>query len=775
MTLPCSPPAFSLPLLLPLLLVQSSLSQSTLHWNAPQDPCYHPDGRPRHCLPEFINAAYRIPVQVAGPGGVLENVTSLTDLHNPHNISCWLGGPSGIEEWSLTIPLGRRFELTYISLQFCQSELQEFGSISILKSMDYGHSWSPLQNYSSQCQEKFGFLPHTAVTSRSQESEPLCSDPRPLQRHRGGLVLAFSTLDGRPSAPDFDYSPVLQDWVTATDIRVVFHKEESVRKKGAGSEREEGGALRWKAGSNAGRWNLKNKGVELGKDLRHWVKSPREVGLSPKGRGIKRKGEGLRTGKGNPGLKESGRGHMKGERLSPDKGELYGTHGQNITGTRGGSRTGRRSSATKGAGRGKGRGQKRAGKGKGACSRTDCHWSPSGGTEGSQSRELRRRRNHSPAPALKDLTQPSGVVGGGTQPPPASPPSAPLSLSDLQVGGRCKCNGHASRCRRDPQGRAVCQCEHGTAGPDCDICKPFYYDRPWQRATPQQPHQCVPCQCNQHSSRCRFSMELYQLSGRRSGGVCMKCRHHTTGQHCHYCQEGYTRDHGKPISHRKACRPCSCHPVGALGRSCNQTTGQCRCREGVTGVTCSRCDRGYQQSRSPTRPCVRIQEVVTTTPVFQPQYSAGEGCDSYCQPPAGRVRMNLRTYCLKEYVLKAHVQAMERSGSWWQFSVSVLSVFRSGTPRVRRGAQAVWVPERDLGCGCPALQVGRTFLLIGMAGGPDDSRLVADRTTLALLWRDHWAPKLRGLRGQARRGQCQSPLPPSAAPPMSSQPPQPPH
>uniref|UniRef100_W5NAX9 Netrin 5 n=1 Tax=Lepisosteus oculatus TaxID=7918 RepID=W5NAX9_LEPOC len=720
MTLPCSPPAFSLPLLLPLLLVQSSLSQSTLHWNAPQDPCYHPDGRPRHCLPEFINAAYRIPVQVAGPGGVLENVTSLTDLHNPHNISCWLGGPSGIEEWSLTIPLGRRFELTYISLQFCQSELQEFGSISILKSMDYGHSWSPLQNYSSQCQEKFGFLPHTAVTSRSQESEPLCSDPRPLQRHRGGLVLAFSTLDGRPSAPDFDYSPVLQDWVTATDIRVVFHKEESVRKKGAGSEREEGGALRWKAGSNAGRWNLKNKGVELG--------------------------------------------------------ELYGTHGQNITGTRGGSRTGRRSSATKGAGRGKGRGQKRAGKGKGACSRTDCHWSPSGGTEGSQSRELRRRRNHSPAPALKDLTQPSGVVGGGTQPPPASPPSAPLSLSDLQVGGRCKCNGHASRCRRDPQGRAVCQCEHGTAGPDCDICKPFYYDRPWQRATPQQPHQCVPCQCNQHSSRCRFSMELYQLSGRRSGGVCMKCRHHTTGQHCHYCQEGYTRDHGKPISHRKACRPCSCHPVGALGRSCNQTTGQCRCREGVTGVTCSRCDRGYQQSRSPTRPCVRIQEVVTTTPVFQPQYSAGEGCDSYCQPPAGRVRMNLRTYCLKEYaVLKAHVQAMERSGSWWQFSVSVLSVFRSGTPRVRRGAQAVWVPERDLGCGCPALQVGRTFLLIGMAGGPDDSRLVADRTTLALLWRDHWAPKLRGLRGQARRGQCQSPLPPSAAPPMSSQPPQPPH
>ncbi|KAH8009576.1 hypothetical protein HPB51_018269 [Rhipicephalus microplus] len=49
---------------------------------------------------------------------------------------------------------------------------------------------------------------------------------------------------------------------------------------------------------------------------------------------------------------------------------------------------------------------------------------------------------------------------------------------------------------------------------------------------------------------------------------------------------------------------CDCHPVGASGRTCNQTTGQCPCKDGVTGTTCNRCAKGYQQSRSPIAPCI---------------------------------------------------------------------------------------------------------------------------------------------------------------------------
>lgn len=77
------------------------------------------------------------------------------------------------------------------------------------------------------------------------------------------------------------------------------------------------------------------------------------------------------------------------------------------------------------------------------------------------------------------------------------------------------------------------------------------------------------CNCNLHARKCRFNMELYKLSGRVSGGVCLQCRHFTAGRHCHYCREGYYRDPARPITHRKACkRKC---PRGARQLHVNPT------------------------------------------------------------------------------------------------------------------------------------------------------------------------------------------------------------
>ena len=62
------------------------------------------------------------------------------------------------------------------------------------------------------------------------------------------------------------------------------------------------------------------------------------------------------------------------------------------------------------------------------------------------------------------------------------------------------------------------------------------------------------CNCNLHARQCRFNMELYNLSGHKSGGVCVNCRHNTAGRNCHNCKEGYYRDDERPITHRKACK-----------------------------------------------------------------------------------------------------------------------------------------------------------------------------------------------------------------------------
>ncbi|OWR41472.1 Netrin-A [Danaus plexippus plexippus] len=68
------------------------------------------------------------------------------------------------------------------------------------------------------------------------------------------------------------------------------------------------------------------------------------------------------------------------------------------------------------------------------------------------------------------------------------------AVSDFAVGGRCKCNGHASRCipsKDEGQGtQLACDCKHNTAGRDCERCKPFHFDRPWGRATARDANEC---------------------------------------------------------------------------------------------------------------------------------------------------------------------------------------------------------------------------------------------------------------------------------------------
>ncbi|XP_073538561.1 netrin-1 isoform X2 [Phyllobates terribilis] len=513
------------------------------------DPCYDENGNPRRCIPDFVNSAFGKEVKVSSTCGknpsrycvVTEkgedrfrnchfcNATDpkkahppsfLTDLNNPHNLTCWqsenfIQNPLNV---TLTLSLGKKFEVTYVSLQFCSPRPE---SMAIFKSMDHGKSWVPFQFYSTQCRKMYN-KPNKAVITKQNEQEAICTDSHTDMHPLSGGLIAFSTLDGRPSAHDFDNSPVLQDWVTATDIKVVFSRLHTF-----GDENEDDS--------------------ELARDSYFYA------------------------------------------------------------------------------------------------------------------------------------------------------------VSDLQVGGRCKCNGHASRCVKDRDDNLVCDCKHNTAGPECDRCKPFHYDRPWQRATAREANECVACNCNLHARRCRFNMELFKLSGRRSGGVCLNCRHNTAGRHCHYCKEGYYRDMTKPITHRKACKEIPVAP--------------------------------------PTTAASSTEEPAD--------------CDTYCKASKGKLKINMKKYCKKDYAIQIHILKADKVGDWWKFTVNVISVYKQGTNRIRRGDQNLWIRSKDIACKCPKLKPMKKYLLLGNDEDlPDQNGVVADKTSLVIQWRDTWARRLRKFQQREKKGKC---------------------
>uniref|UniRef100_A0A6Q2Z0Q9 Laminin subunit gamma-1 n=1 Tax=Esox lucius TaxID=8010 RepID=A0A6Q2Z0Q9_ESOLU len=171
------------------------------------------------------------------------------------------------------------------------------------------------------------------------------------------------------------------------------------------------------------------------------------------------------------------------------------------------------------------------------------------------------------------------------------------AISDFAVGGRCKCNGHASECVKNPGfSKPVCNCKHNTEGDDCNLCKPFYNDRPWRRATAENPNECLPCNCNGKSSECYFDPELYRATGH--GGHCRFCADNTGGPNCERCLANYYRD-----GSGNRCLPCNCNPVGSLATQCDNT-GRCSCKPGVTGDKCDRCQPGFHTlTEAGCRPC----------------------------------------------------------------------------------------------------------------------------------------------------------------------------
>jgi coxsackievirus/adenovirus receptor len=128
--------------------------------------------------------------------------------------------PNQIKTVNLTLHLGKAFDVSYIRLKFFSPRPASF---AIYKKKGDDDDWVPFQYYSFNCMDTYA-TPDRASLSRENETKALCtsefSDISPLT---GGNVV-FTTLEGRPSAHDFDHSRILQDFITTTAIRITLDK-----------------------------------------------------------------------------------------------------------------------------------------------------------------------------------------------------------------------------------------------------------------------------------------------------------------------------------------------------------------------------------------------------------------------------------------------------------------------------------------------------------------------------------------------------------------------
>uniref|UniRef100_A0A0K2SX80 Laminin subunit gamma-1 n=1 Tax=Lepeophtheirus salmonis TaxID=72036 RepID=A0A0K2SX80_LEPSM len=151
-----------------------------------------------------------------------QSVTMLEDVH--------------MADVNLTVNLGKAYDITYVRLKFKSLRPDSFSIYKKnrvqpkLEDPEPNEGWIPWQYYSNTCRDTYKLTDSTSIIQprdgvmKINEDRALCtsefSDMTPLT---GGNV-AFSTLEGRPSAYNYEYSPELQDWVSATDIKISFQR-----------------------------------------------------------------------------------------------------------------------------------------------------------------------------------------------------------------------------------------------------------------------------------------------------------------------------------------------------------------------------------------------------------------------------------------------------------------------------------------------------------------------------------------------------------------------
>ncbi|XP_075451724.1 usherin isoform X2 [Ascaphus truei] len=176
-------------------------------------------------------------------------------------------------------------------------------------------------------------------------------------------------------------------------------------------------------------------------------------------------------------------------------------------------------------------------------------------------------------------------------------------VNEITVSGRCNCHGHAHSCDTSlTPYRCLCDKESHTYGDNCDGCLPLFNNKPFRRGDQVNAYNCRSCECNDHSISCHYNVTLdpYPYDHNQGGGgVCDNCLHNTTGKNCELCKDYFYRQVDSNLSAIDVCKPCDCNEAGTIHRSlqCEKIGGQCNCKRHVFGRQCNQCKDGFYNLR----------------------------------------------------------------------------------------------------------------------------------------------------------------------------------